>query len=81
MKKVFFTTENISLYNANCLNKSLFKEEFIDLIVTSPPYNVGLDYNSTDDAQSYEEYLQFSRVWMSNCYKWSRSQARFCLDT
>lgn len=80
MKKVFFTTENISLYNANCLNKSLFKEEFIDLIVTSPPYNVGLEYNSTDDAQSYEEYLQFSRVWMSNCYKWSRSQARFCLN-
>lgn len=78
--KAFYTLENITLYQANCLNSSLFKKEFIDLIVTSPPYNVGLEYNSTDDNQSYEEYLEFSKKWITNCFRWSRPQARFCLN-
>ena len=40
----------------------LFASEFIDLIVTSPPYNVGIDYDSNDDTLSYQDYLDFSRT-------------------
>ena len=61
-------------------NPHLFDRAFIDLIITSPPYNVGLDYRSTDDEISYEEYLEFSRLWMANCYAWSKPSARFCLN-
>jgi site-specific DNA-methyltransferase (adenine-specific) len=75
-----FTYKNIQLINANSLDETLTDKEFADLIVTSPPYNVGIDYNSNDDELSYEDYLEFSRRWMSNCYKWSKSQARFCLN-
>jgi len=31
---------NISILNADVLNENLFDKEFIDLIITSPPYNV-----------------------------------------
>jgi len=55
-------------------------DQFADLIVTSPPYNVGLEYNSSDDTLSYEEYLKFSEKWMRNCFNWSKSNARFCLN-
>lgn len=75
-----FNYKNITLHQADALDESLFESEFADLIVTSPPYNVGIEYNSNNDELSYEDYLEFSRKWMQNCYKWSHSQARFCLN-
>lgn len=75
-----FEHKNISLYRGDSLDENLFETEFIDLIVTSPPYNVGIDYNSNNDELSYEAYLEFSRKWMANCYKWSNTQARFCMN-
>lgn len=68
------------LFQGNALNENLFDKEFIDLIITSPPYNVGIEYNSNDDELSYEQYLEFSRQWFKNCYKWSNTQARFLLN-
>lgn len=55
--KEYFKYKNISLIHGNSLDCNLFQKEFIDLIVTSPPYNVGIDYNSNDDQLSYEKYL------------------------
>lgn len=78
--KPFFSSDRMTIYCADVTNKDLFDEEFIDLIVTSPPYNVGVDYNSNSDELSYEQYLVFSRIWMANCYKWSNNQARFILN-
>jgi site-specific DNA-methyltransferase (adenine-specific) len=79
-KKIFFREKDAFLLNNDVLNVNLFNKEFIDLIVTSPPYNVGIEYNSNDDEINYEQYLEFSENWLKNCYKWSKSQARFCLN-
>lgn len=78
--KPFFKIDNLKIYNANILDENLFNEEFIDLIVTSPPYNVGIDYNSHEDLMSYEDYLEFSYKWLKNCYNWSKKSARLCLN-
>ncbi len=75
-----FRHKNLWLFQGNSLNKRLFEKEFVDLIVTSPPYNVGIDYNSNDDEMSYADYLEFTRAWISNCFAWSRPQARFLLN-
>lgn len=75
-----FHHKDITLINSNSLNIELFNQEFIDLIVTSPPYNVGIEYNSNNDELCYEDYLSFSKQWMENCFKWSKPQARFCLN-
>ena len=76
----YFNDGHILLYKDNSQDAKLFKDEFIDLIVTSPPYNVGIEYNSSNDEIEYSEYLTFSKKWMSNCYAWSKKQARFCLN-
>lgn len=76
----FFNNKNISLYHDNCLETNLFDRPFIDLIVTSPPYNVGIDYNSNTDTMTYSDYIEFSRKWLQNCYDWSNDQARLCLN-
>jgi len=79
-KKEYFKHKRTLLFHNNVLDTELFDEEFIDLIVTSPPYNVGIEYNSNDDELTYEQYLNFSEQWMQNCYNWSKTQARFCLN-
>ncbi|MBU6300777.1 MAG: site-specific DNA-methyltransferase [Verrucomicrobia bacterium] len=35
----------------------------IDLVVTSPPYNLGISYSTYDDTLGREEYLAWTRAW------------------
>ncbi len=79
MQKIFKTAD-IALYQGDACNLYNFKEAFCDLIVTSPPYNVGISYNSTNDAKTYEDYLQFSKTWLTNCLKWTKPSGRLCLN-
>ncbi len=79
-RREYFRYKNTLLFNSDALNNTIFDKQFIDLIVTSPPYNVGIEYNSNDDELTYEQYLKFSEKWMHNCYNWSNPQARFCLN-
>lgn len=78
--KIYLEYKNILLVKSDVLDENLFKKEFIDLIVTSPPYNVDIKYNSHKDNLTCDEYLEFSEKWMRNCYKWSKPQARFLLN-
>lgn len=34
-----------------------------DVVVTSPPYNVGKKYQMYDDNMSYAEYLEWTEMW------------------
>lgn len=80
LKGQSFNYENINLYQNSSLNKSILNENSLDLIITSPPYNVGIEYNSNEDSNSYESYLEFSQKWIENCYFWAKDGARFCLN-
>ncbi|GAB4339537.1 MAG: site-specific DNA-methyltransferase [Flammeovirgaceae bacterium] len=80
VKKAYFTHKNIQLFQDNCLKSNLFEKEFIDLTITSPPYNVGIEYNSNDDELSYEQYLDFSEKWLSNCFHWTKPQGRLVMN-
>lgn len=75
-----FEFRNVKLYQGDCTDSTLFTEPFIDLIVTSPPYNVGIEYNSNEDTLHYDEYLSFSYKWIKNCYDWTKTTGRFCLN-
>lgn len=52
----------------------------LDLIITSPPYNVGIEYGLDDDTKDYNAYLKWSCKWIKNCYFWLKSGGRFCLN-
>jgi len=78
--KSYFQEETIYIYNADFLRTDCIKEKSIDLIVTSPPYNVGIKYNSHDDKMSYKGYLSFTREWLAKCYRLSKDDGRFCLN-
>ncbi len=56
--------------------------ESVDLIVTSPPYNVGKAYSGAqqDDSLPYDAYLNFSKQWLTNCFHWTKSTGRLCVN-
>ncbi|MCH5336276.1 MAG: site-specific DNA-methyltransferase [Campylobacter sp.] len=76
----YFSYMNSHLYQDSVLNKKLLQKNSLDLIITSPPYNIGIEYNSNTDCNDYEEYLNFSEKWIKNCYFWAKDSARFCLN-
>ena len=65
---------------ANVLNQALFSAPFADLTITSPPYNVGIDYNSSKDEGSYTNYLSFTKQWLTNVLKWTKESGRLCMN-
>ena len=68
------------IHHADLLSITSIAPGSIDLIVTSPPYNVDIQYKSANDDLSYAEYLTFTRKWMKRCYEWLKSDGRFCLN-
>lgn len=46
----------------------LFKEiesSSIDVVIADPPYNLGKDYGNNHDLKGFDDYLDFSRKWLS----------------
>ncbi len=78
--KTFFNQENVKIIKDNTLLTDEVPKESVDLIITSPPYNVDIKYNSHNDQISYEEYLEFSYKWLSRCFEWLKDDGRLCLN-
>ncbi len=76
----YFEAENILIYNEDILKITAIPNNFVDLIVTSPPYNVDIHYNSHNDDLSYEDYLEFTRKWIKKCFDLTKSEGRFLLN-
>lgn len=41
----------------------------IHLIITSPPYNVGMNYDKHNDKMNYKNYLSWVKEWVGECYR------------
>ncbi|HEX6778546.1 MAG TPA: site-specific DNA-methyltransferase [Ktedonobacterales bacterium] len=41
----------------------------IDLVIADPPYNLGKDYGNNHDLKGFNEYLDFSRAWLSETHR------------
>ena len=68
MKKPFFKDKGVSIYLDDFLNTKTIEKESVDLIITSPPYDLGIEYEKYDDSVPYNEYLQFTEKWLKNIY-------------
>ncbi len=52
----------------------------INLIVTSPPYNVVICYDTYNDLKPWKDYLNWVEVWMKECYRVLENDGRICVD-
>ncbi len=77
--KIWSKIDGVQIINADFLNVNI-PENSIDLIITSPPYNVGIQYNSHDDTISYEEYLKWTEKWLKKVFHLIKPDGRMCLN-
>jgi len=80
MNKPYFKTETVAIYKDDILKISSIPDNFVDLIVTSPPYNVDIHYNSHSDDLTYEDYLEFTKKWLKKCFDLSKDDGRLLLN-
>ena len=52
----------------------------VNLIVTSPPYNVGIEYGEINDNISYKDYLHFTEDYLKKFYEILADDGRICLN-
>lgn len=73
--------ETGKIINGNCIDvMSDNPEGSVDLIVTSPPYGVGIDYDTHNDDMEITEYLDFSRKWLTQAYRVLKDDGRIALN-
>ena len=73
--------ETGKIYNGNCVDEmSKMPENSIDLVVTSPPYNVGIEYDTHDDRMSMDEYWQFTKDWLTQALRILKSDGRIAIN-
>jgi site-specific DNA-methyltransferase (adenine-specific) len=80
MKPFYYQKNDITIINADILKLSSIEEASIDLVVTSPPYNVNIQYKSHKDDVSYSDYLEFSEKWLRRCFDFLKDDGRLCLN-
>ncbi|HOX37083.1 MAG TPA: site-specific DNA-methyltransferase [Candidatus Brocadiia bacterium] len=51
-----------------------------DVVVTSPPYNIGVKYRSYDDTASRREYLEWTRKWLEEVKRILAAEGSFFLN-
>ena len=68
-------------YHADCLD--LFRQlpaASVDVIVTSPPYNLGIRYNQYEDTLSRDEYLTWTSTWVGEAARVLRTDGSLFLN-
>jgi site-specific DNA-methyltransferase (adenine-specific) len=68
-------------YHADCLD--LFRQlpaASVDVIVTSPPYNLGIRYNQYEDTLSRDEYLAWTSTWVGEAARVLRTDGSLFLN-
>ncbi len=71
----------MNLLHGDCLEilPTLASDSF-DLVVTSPPYNLGISYKSFKDTAPREEFLNCCRIWAAELKRVMSDDASFFLN-
>ena len=73
--------ETNKIINGNCIEEmSKLPENSVDLLVTSPPYNVGIDYDTHDDKTSMDDYWEFTKNWLTEGFRVLKTDGRIAVN-
>jgi site-specific DNA-methyltransferase (adenine-specific) len=69
------------IINGDCVEvMKTLPEGSVDLVVTSCPYGVGIEYDVHDDDVEFEEYKVFSKKWLTEVYRLLKDDGRIALN-
>ena len=67
--------------NGDCIEvMKEMTESSVDLIVTSQPYGVGIDYDTHDDDMEFEDYKVFSKEWLTQSFRVLKDDGRIAVN-
>ena len=76
--KPYYENDNCLIYNIDCIEAMRsIPEPLIDLTVTSPPYNIGKEY---EKPLSMEKYVKWSKTWINEVYGITKDEGAFWLN-
>jgi site-specific DNA-methyltransferase (adenine-specific) len=78
---VAFDAPRIELYLMDCLEgMAALDEGSVTVVVTSPPYNIGVNYRTYEDSKSQDEYLKWIRSLGSAIHRVLEPEGSFFLN-
>jgi adenine-specific DNA-methyltransferase len=76
--KPFYEREGFLLYNMDCIDGlGKIQKPLFDLTVTSPPYNIGKEY---EEVVPLPEYVRFSKKWTQEIHRITKPFGAFLLN-
>ena len=70
-----------TFYHSDCLDVfAQLPARSVDVIVTSPPYNLGIQYNQYQDTLSRSDYLQWTNAWVAAAARVLRPEGSLFLN-
>lgn len=78
---LYCVTKVNKIYNQDCITgMKLLDDNSIDLVVTSPPYNIGIKYDIYKDIKPWNEYLSWCKEWLTEIYRVLKDDGRCCIN-
>jgi len=73
--------ETGKIINGDCIEvMKTFPEGSIDLVVTSPPYNVNISYDVHKDDLPMDEYYEWSKDWLREAFRVLKDDGRIAVN-
>ena len=70
-----------TIYEENCFNTfTRMPDNYLDLTVTSPPYNLGIPYDIYVDSRPYKEYFAWTEYWLREIFRVTKPDGRVCIN-
>jgi site-specific DNA-methyltransferase (adenine-specific) len=76
------SSDTVIIHNRDCIEGMAqdIASGSVDVVVTSPPYNLGIEYGTYDDRIDRDEYLEWTRAWTSEVARVLSPKGSFFLN-
>jgi site-specific DNA-methyltransferase (adenine-specific) len=79
--KIINMLETNRIINGDCVEvMKTLPESSVDLVVTSCPYNVGINYDTHIDTLSMDDYWGWTKEWLTETYRLLKDDGRIAIN-
>lgn len=69
------------IHNTDCIVGLKSLDSFsVDLVLTSPPYNLNINYQDYNDSINLDSYYKWCQEWITESFRVLKDGGRFCLQ-
>ncbi|WP_195708036.1 DNA-methyltransferase [Vibrio metoecus] len=73
-----FEADGVLIYKMDCSDgMKMLSDELVDLTITSPPYNIGKEY---EEISALDSYLSWCTKWLNEIYRLTKGDGSFWLN-